>query len=218
MDEAFPYELAVRRVDVAGRRFDLLSLRDFEATVAALADRVNRGADPRWFEAWCPMFGTLWPSATHLAAFAAQRPLRGRSVLELGCGLALPSLVAAAAGARVVATDQHPHARAFLRENVARNGVTVRYEAFDWSGAVPADLPPAFDHVLASDVLYTREMPAILAAAFDRFLAPGGEAWLTDPGRPWLQEFADSARARRLSVEVDAIGGDDAVFLLTLRR
>ncbi len=212
-----PYELTVRPFDVAGRRFDLVCLRDFEATVTMLADHVVRGGDPRWFSAWCPMFGTMWPAATHLARWVARQELRGLDVLELGCGLALPSLVAAACGARVVATDQHPHTERFLRENLARNGVSVRYAAFDWAGPVPAELPGRFDRVLASDVLYTREMPEILAAAFARFLAPGGVGWLTDPGRPWLQEFADAARRAGLVVEVDVVGDADSVFLLTVR-
>lgn len=218
MTHTFPYDLAVRPVIVATRRYDLLCLRDFEATVATVADRIARGGDPRWFEDWCPMFGTLWPSALHLAEVVARAPLRGASVLELGCGLALPSIVAAAAGARVVATDRHPDTAAFLAENEARNGVRVRYARFDWGGEVPADVGPTFDHVVASDVLYTREMPEVLAAAFARFLAPDGTGWLTDPGRPWLQEFAEAATRRGLAVEVDVVGDADAVFLLTVRR
>lgn len=217
MTPSFPYDLAVRTVTVASRRYDLLCLRDFEATVSDLAGRIARGADRRWFEDWCPMFGTLWPSALHLAEVLAREPLRGRSVLELGCGLALPSIVAAAGGARVVATDRHPDTAAFLAENEARNGVRVRYERFDWAGEVPADVGP-FDRVVASDVLYTIEMPEVLAAAFDRFLGPTGVGSLTDPGRPWLQAFADAARRRGLAVEVDVVGDADAVFLLTVTR
>jgi predicted nicotinamide N-methyase len=162
------------------------------------------------------MFGTLWPSATHLAELLARLPLRDRTLLELGCGLALPSLVAASVGARVVSTDQHPDTERFLLENQGRNQVRVRYARFDWAGEVPLDLGPMFDHVVASDVLYTREMPEVLADAFVRFLAPGATGWLTDPGRPWLQEFADALRARGLEVSVDVVGGDDAVFLLTI--
>jgi predicted nicotinamide N-methyase len=218
MTPSFPYELAVRTVIVATRRYDLLCLRDFEATVTDLADRVTRGADRRWFEDWCPMFGALWPSALHLADAVARDAVRDRTVLELGCGLALPSLVAAGAGARVVATDRHPDTAGFLRENMARNGVVVRYERFDWGGEVPADIGPTFDRVVASDVLYTAEMPEVLAAAFSRFLAPDGVGLLTDPGRPWLQEFAEAAGRRGLRVEVDVVGDADAVFLLTVRR
>jgi predicted nicotinamide N-methyase len=117
----------------------------------------------------------------------------------------------------VVATDRHPDTVGFLRENEARNGVRVRYERFDWAGEVPTDVGH-FDRVVASDVLYTIEMPEVLAAAFDRFLGPTGVGSLTDPGRPWLQAFADAPRRRGLSVEVDVVGDADAVFLLTVTR
>lgn len=42
-----------------------------------------------------PLFGLLWPSGALLAAHMAARVLRpGERILEIGCGLALASLVA----------------------------------------------------------------------------------------------------------------------------
>jgi hypothetical protein len=58
-------------------------------------------------------------------------------------------------------------------------------------------------------------MPVLVAATFDRFLAPEGRGILADPGRPWLGEFADAARARGLRVDLDAT--DDAFLLHVLR-
>lgn len=216
MPEAVRYRLALRTEEVGGWRFDLVAIEDFEAAVGDLAERVGKGLDPRWFEELCPMFGVIWPSARALARRAVTADLRGRRVLELGCGLALPSLAAARAGADVVATDQHPDAERFLAENLARNRLHLRYARLDWTAAAPPEVPErGFDVVLASDVLYTSAMPALLAATLDRFLAEGGIARVADPGRPWLQDFADAARARGLSCDVDV---DGEVFLLELRR
>ena len=106
------------------------------------------------------MFGVIWPSARALASRLTTHELRGRRVLELGCGLALPSLVAAKAGAEVTATDQHPDTERFLAENLERNRLQVRYARLDWSGAAPPEVPErGFDLVLASDVLYAAPMP-----------------------------------------------------------
>ena len=46
-------------------------------------------------------------------------------VLELGCGLGLPSLAAALAGGRVLATDWAPEALAAVRVNAERNDIEV---------------------------------------------------------------------------------------------
>lgn len=216
LPEGFRYDRVVRVEVVRGRAYELAMLRDFEAAVTVLCDAVLAGADRAWFEDLCPMFGVIWPAARALADRVAGEDLRGRSVLELGCGLALPSLVAAAGGARVVATDQHPHTALFLTENLDRNGLAVDFASFDWRGDVPPGVVErGFDRVIASDVLYTREMPALVAAAFDRFVADDGVGVLADPGRPWLQDFADAARGRGFEVEVDVT---EETFLLAVRR
>jgi predicted nicotinamide N-methyase len=56
-------------------------------------------------EEFLPYWAELWSSGVALAHDVAGRSLRGASVVELGCGLGLPSIAAALAGGRVLATD-----------------------------------------------------------------------------------------------------------------
>ena len=71
--------------------------------------------------------------------------------------------------------------------------------------------------VLASDVLYARELPQVVAKGIARHLAPGGRAWLVDPGRPWLQDFADACEAEGLSVELQVREAlSEEIFVLSL--
>lgn len=223
-DDGFRYRLAERSETVGGRVYRLVGLADFEQTVTELCDHVLRdGGSARWFEDLCPMFGALWPSARALARVVAEEGpgLAGLRVLEFGCGLGLPSLVAAAHQARVVATDQHPDTASFLARNLSLNGVDgVRFVSFDWRGPTPPEAPErSFHRVLASDVLYARHMPPLVAETFDRFLGPAGVGWLADPGRPWLQEFADEARARGFAVSVDVVAVEAAeAFVLRVER
>jgi release factor glutamine methyltransferase len=78
----------------------------------------------------------------------------GERVLEVGCGAGLAAVLAARAGARVVATDVRPEAVACTRENAARNGVADRVEKrlgdgfspvtgmrFDLIGTSPPQMP-----------------------------------------------------------------------------
>jgi len=127
-----------------------------------------------------PYWAELWPAATALAQ--ALPDVSGLRVVELGCGLGLVSLVAAARGAEVTATDWAPEAIELLRENAARNGLVVRAEVRDWR----APWAERFDLALAADVLYERRNVEPVLERM-RELAP--EAIVGLAGRPYEQEF-----------------------------
>ena len=133
-----------------------------------------------------PYWAELWPSARRLAAVVAAAEVRGLRVLELGCGLGLPAIVAARGGADVLATDWAPEAIDAAAANARRNGVAMRCARADWRdpGALVAQGP--FDLVLAADVLYERRHAAPLRALLE---ALRSEVWLADPGRPELGPF-----------------------------
>src|SRR5207249_11921836 len=61
-------------------------------------------------EEFLPYWAELWASGEALARAVAGRDVTGRRVLELGCGLALPSFAAVLGGAQVLATDWSPDA------------------------------------------------------------------------------------------------------------
>ena len=138
------YRWVQREEQVGSTRLSLECIDDFEAEVAAFCDRMlSEGRSYAEFEDLCPMFGALWPVARALAWRVDEvgSGLAGRRVLELGCGLGLPSLVAARHGALVVATDQHPDAGPLLGRTAATNGVAgLRYVSFDWRGRAPAEV------------------------------------------------------------------------------
>jgi predicted nicotinamide N-methyase len=137
-------------------------------------------------EEFLPYWAELWPSGVALARHVDGLDLRGRRVLELGCGLGLPSLAAALGGADVLATDWAEEAVALLRENAARNGVTLRAERVRWDepGSLIGEAP--WDVVLGADLLYESRNAAQLAALLPRL---GGEVLLAEPGRPQAAAF-----------------------------
>ncbi|MCW3038951.1 MAG: Methyltransferase type 12 [Solirubrobacterales bacterium] len=147
-------------------------------------------------EEFLPYWAELWPSASTLAERLLDRELDGVRVLELGCGLGVSGLVAARRGARVTATDWAPDALALLARNAEVNGVELELRRLDWfapGDAWPEGLPEPWPLVIAADVLYeSRHVPAVLAL-LDRVVAPGGEAWIADPGRPPARTFLREA-------------------------
>jgi predicted nicotinamide N-methyase len=152
-------------------------------------------------QAYPPYWAELWPSGIELAravSGAQERglDLRGARVLELGCGLGLPAVVAALAGADVLATDRSPDALSFAAVNAERNGVRVGSAVCSWDepGAV-LDAAP-FDLVLAADVLYGQRNVDELLALLPRLVDGTGRVWVADPQRPLTAEFLAAARAR----------------------
>ena len=155
--------------------------------------------------AW-PLFGLLWPSGAYLAARLALRPVRaGERILEVGCGLALASLVGHRRGADVTASDCHPLAQAFLAENLRLNHLLpMKYRHGQWGAAeVSALLPPAeplvqglFDLIIGSDLLYERDEAGHLARFIGAHAAPCAEVWIVDPDRGNRAAFNRQMAAR----------------------
>jgi predicted nicotinamide N-methyase len=144
-----------------------------------------------------PYWAVLWRSGVVLARELGTDGLAGRRVVELGCGLAVPSLAAARAGAGVLATDVCPDALELVARNADVNDVRVETARVDWRAPDELVARAPFDLVLAADVLYERASVGPLLSLLPR-LAP--EAWLADPGRPAAGAFLDGA-ARRWRID-----------------
>ena len=173
-------DVTEERVVVGDRSLLVLLPRDSEALIDE--ERFAR-------EEFLPYWAELWPSARALACAVAELPFAGLAVTELGCGLGLPSLVAAAAGARVLASDWAPEALPFVAENARRNGVVVDLLECSWAEPAALVARGPFDVVLASDVLYERANVPLIAALLPRLVRCGGLVLLADPGRPALDAF-----------------------------
>jgi len=145
-----------------------------------------------------PYWARPWPSGVGLAGHLKDNPpAPGTKVLELGCGLALPSVVAARAGAAVLATDGATDAVAFAAHVLAINEVAGEVAHVDWTehGDQLVERGP-WDLVLAADVLYTAANVNAASHLFHRLVAPTGSLILADPNRKGAQGFLATARAR----------------------
>lgn len=172
-----------------------------DLVIRSLSDR-NQFADPFGdalaqgiSSASWSLFGLLWPSAVQLAERLALRPVRpSERILEIGCGLALASLVGHRRGADITASDCHPLAGPFLEENLRLNGLAaMKYLHGHWGGAavwpqrdgapVPELVHGRYDLIIGSDVLYDRDGTLHLAGFLGRHASADGEVWIVDPDR-----------------------------------
>lgn len=171
-------ELIEEIVPLDGRDLAILRPRDTDGLLdeAAFAER----------DEFIPYWADLWPSAILLARTVAGRALRGARVLELGCGLGLPSIAAAIAGGRVLATDWAPEALDAAQRNAQRNDVRIDTRTADWRDTEALRALGPFDLVIAADVLYERRNVRPLT---DLLAALDTGAWIADPGRPPAAEL-----------------------------
>ncbi len=136
-----------------------------------------------------PVWAKVWPGSFILETwFRKKADTEGKTLLELGCGCAVFSLLAAGLGfASITAGDIAEDALLFAKANVLRNGLEdrVRVVRLDVSkpGADPR-FPEGFDFIAASEILYLDELHTPLLNFLKRHLAPGGKAvFCTDTAR-----------------------------------
>ena len=146
-----------------------------------------------------PYWAELWPAGLALARHVAGLDLAGRTVLELGCGLGLPSLAAALRGSDVVATDWAEDAIELLQRNAGRNGARLRVARVRWSEPEPLLRAAPWDLVLGADLLYEERNAAQLAALLPLL---GREVLLAEPGRPYAKDFLDRFDAEPVAERV----------------
>ncbi len=174
-------------VGVRGRELRVLRPRDSEALLDEAAFE---------HEEFLPYWTELWPSALALARAVAARSLGARRVVELGCGLGLPSIAAALQGAHVLATDWSVDATRMASANAQRNGARIETLVCSWAEPAPIAQRGPWDLVLASDVLYEARDVEPLLAVLPALVGERGEAWIADPGRAPAGRFLERAAER----------------------
>ena len=183
-------------LDVQGLQVYMKRIADFEALLDSL-NPITFAEDER-----LPYWAELWPAAVAMAHYMTQRlPLAGQHVLELGCGLGLVGIVAALQGARVLSTDYEAAALAFAQHNARRNGCQrVRFQLMDWRYPT---LRQRYDYVLASDIIYEARNFGPLVALLRRYLARGGTAVFSEPGRVNAVPFFTLVRQHGFTCETE---------------
>lgn len=168
LDKKFKTEL--NPVQIRDRELQLLQVTDLESLL--------KGRDPFNDVENFPFWVKIWESALILANFMTSQPPdpEGR-VLELGAGLGLPGLAAAAAGHNVVLSDFEEHILDFQRVSAAASGVSQRVEhlMLDWLN--PPELHQ-FSTIIGAEILFREDFFAPLLEIMKNYLTPSGTIFL----------------------------------------
>lgn len=129
-----------------------------------------------------PLFGIIWPSSVVLAHFIDDFDTDSKRILEVGCGMALTSLLLNKQNADITATDYHPEVQTFLDRNTLLNQDSdIAYERVDWADG--NDDLGLFDLIIGSDLLYEDNHIDLLANFIEAHANPTCEVIIVDPGR-----------------------------------
>ena len=143
-----------------------------------------------------PIFGVIWPSSLVLAHFIFDYETSSKRILEIGCGMALSSLLLNKKCADITATDYHPEANTFLQRNALLNkDKAIAFELVDW--ADNNDNLSLFDLIIGSDLLYEDSHIELLATFIQSHSKPSCEVIIVDPGR---------GRKNKLSTRMEKFG------------
>lgn len=204
------YQSTLRTIDVLGQKslelYTLLDRQQFYDPTGA-AERLGICS-----AAW-PLFGMLWPSGVQLAIKIAKKPVDpNQKILEIGCGLAIASLVAHRLGGNVTASDRHPMAQHFLEKNLLNNRLpTMVYKYGQWGRNEPVSLEDTgaailsqrYDLIMGSDLLYEPSSPVQVAQFIHNHAAAKSEVWVIDPNRGYRNRFSRSMAEYGFSLAYD---------------
>jgi ubiquinone/menaquinone biosynthesis C-methylase UbiE len=134
--------------------------------------------------------------------------VRGRSVLDLGCGHGMAAVTLARRGAIVTATDLSRGYVAEARQRAAANGVRVTVSVADAEHLPFAE--HSFDAIWGHAILHHLDVP-VATREIRRVLRPGGVAVLCEPwggnpllsaARRLLQHTADETMLKQTHVDL----------------
>ena len=128
----------------------------------------------------------LWPSEFALAEFLSRefssQRLKGKNILEIGCGPGLAGITSVKLGGHITFLDCVSNALSLARDNAKLNKVRqMKTVQFDWNSDQYRGRK--FDFIIASDVLYERKNFKGISELLTTALKANGQAYFADPNR-----------------------------------
>jgi predicted nicotinamide N-methyase len=166
------YGVITTPIKIRETALDIAQPENSNLWLADLAETSEPGTPrlPFWF--------TIWPASLLLADFiSAIPPDPTKRWMEVGAGLGVSGLFAAAFGHQVTVTDKEPLSLSLARASAGLNGLSqgMTFRTLDWTDPQPLD---AYDVILASEVVYDPDNLPALITFLERTLHPEGTLYL----------------------------------------
>jgi len=166
-----------------------------------------------------PYWAELWPSAIGLSRFLIRNPelIRSKSILELGCGLGLTSMIMMQnEPASLVCTDYENNALRLAKKNFRKN--RLKLPEFRWLDWRNPKLKEKFDCIVASDVLYEERFFHPILDLLDNYLSGNRLIILAEPNRKIAIPFFNMLKERgyRYTIHFEEVIQDNRTIVVSI--
>jgi predicted nicotinamide N-methyase len=132
-----------------------------------------------------------------------KKEIKKLKILEVGCGLALSSLILKLRGADITATDYNPSAKAFLIENMRINQCQeIPFIRADWKDD-HLESSQRYDLIIGSDILYQQDHSKDLSHFINMKALEKCEVIIVDPNRGNQNSFTRKMRQYNFTYQRD---------------
>ncbi|THB69987.1 MAG: methyltransferase [Desulfovibrio sp.] len=177
------YALHFEPMTVDGLTLEFAQITDMAAHVERLVDQAEQG------RVQLPFWARIWPANMMLAFSLGKLGVgEGAEVLEVGAGLGVAGVFAAAKGADVTISDIEEDALLFARINILKNDLQdrARTARVDYT---QSRLDHRYQYILACEAIEREEQSRGLVKFLLKHLAPDGEAILAKDYRRKSKTF-----------------------------
>lgn len=196
-------------ITIGETRIQYMAFVDFDTQVS---EAIESATD----DDLVPLYGTLWSSAKTLLETLAEYKLLGKRVIELGCGLGIPSIFCSLKGAKsVLATDYHPETKLFVEKNAEMNGCrNIDFQLLDWRQETTST--HNIDYIIGSDLLYEPDVIPSLCKTINSLMTAETQVIISDPGRVYSGQFETEIKGVGLQI-TKLVQKDGTIYSISKR-
>jgi 2-polyprenyl-3-methyl-5-hydroxy-6-metoxy-1,4-benzoquinol methylase len=209
------YQTEIVPITVSGRTLQCLQLAALDEIIIRRLETSDEHLSG------LPFWGKIWEASIVLAAYLAAQPvLPGRKILEIGTGLGVSGLFAAACGHEVTLSDHTAPILRFIRANVLLNNLeNVPIINVDWRKPAGEE---RYDWIIGAEVIYHRPTYDDLVRFLLQRLKPHGTIFLAKstslPADTFFAKLTQHFKFKRLDKTMRSEDQEFAISLYAIKR
>jgi predicted nicotinamide N-methyase len=187
------YKEEILHLTIKNCSVDLIQISNVDEVIDALI--ASNPNDEAYVDERIPYWTDLWPAAIAMSEFIIENTsmFEHKKVIELGCGLGLPSIIAADIVKEITMTDYLDDALVFAKRNSELNHLSnISFQKLDWRNINTGH--QKYDVILASDIAYEKRFFEDLPNALKTLMHYHSLAILSEPGRAFASDFLEGLK------------------------